>query len=41
VLTQAIIALEIKYINKDSFEHIEKERNAISGMLTRLINARS
>ena len=41
VLTQAIIALEIKYIDTNSFEHIEKERNAISGMLTRLINARS
>ena len=41
VLTQAIIALEIKYIDTKSFEHIEKERNAISGMLTRLINARS
>ena len=40
-LTQAIIALEIKYIDIKSFEHIEKERNTISGMLTRLINARS
>jgi four helix bundle protein len=41
VFTQAVIALEIKYIDKKSFEYIEKERNAISGMLTRLINARS
>jgi len=41
ILTQAIIALEIKYIDLESFEHIEKERNAISGMLTKLINARS
>ena len=41
VLTQAVIALEIGYIDKKSFEYIEKERNAISGMLTKLINARS
>ena len=41
VLTQAIIALEIEYIDNKSFEHIEKELNAISGMLARLINARS
>ncbi len=41
VLTQAIIALEIGYIDNKSFKHIEKERNAISGMLARLINARS
>ena len=41
VLTQAIIALEIGYISKESFEHIEKERSIISGMLTRLIKVRS
>ena len=41
VLTQAIIALEIGYIDKKSFEHIENERSAISGMLTRLIRVRS
>ena len=41
VLTQAIIALEIGYIDKIIFEHIQKERSAISGMLTRLIRARS
>ena len=41
VLTQAIIALEIGYIDIKSFEHIENERSAISGMLTRLISVRS
>lgn len=41
VLTQAIIALEIGYIEKKSFELIENERSAISGMLTRLISVRS
>jgi four helix bundle protein len=41
VLTQAIIALEIGYLNKKSYEYIEKERSTISGMLTRLIRARS
>ena len=41
VLTQAIIALEIKYITRDQFIHIETECQAISGMLTRLIQARS
>lgn len=41
VLTQAIIALEIGYIDQEKFKHIEKECKAISGMLTRLIQARS
>ena len=41
LLTQAIIALEIKYINNESFQHIEKECQAISSMLMRLIQARS
>jgi four helix bundle protein len=41
VLTQAIIALEIGYVNEKEFGHIESECKAISGMLTRLIGARS
>jgi four helix bundle protein len=41
VLTQAIIAFEIGYINKKEFVYIEGECKAISGMLTRLISARS
>ena len=41
VLTQAIIALEINYINEVSFSHIEKECQSISSMLTRLIQARA
>ena len=41
VLTQAIIAFEIGHLKRDSFEFIERERRAISGMLARLINARS
>jgi four helix bundle protein len=41
VLTQAIIALEIGYIGDENFKHIEKECESISGMLTRLIQARS
>jgi four helix bundle protein len=41
VLTQAIISLEINYIGKNDFDHIENECKAISGMLTRLIKARS
>jgi four helix bundle protein len=41
VLTQAIISLEISYIGKDIFDHIENECQAISGMLTRLIRVRS
>jgi four helix bundle protein len=41
LLTQAIIALEIDYIGEDEFNHIEAECQAISGMLTRLIEARS
>ena len=40
VLTQAIIALEIGYIDKENFKYIETECTAISGMLTRLIQAR-
>lgn len=41
VFTQALIAYEIGYIDKESFEFIEKERTAISSMLSRLIRARS
>ena len=41
LLTQSIIALEIDYIDAKSFAHIETECTAISGMLGRLINARS
>ena len=41
LLTQAIIALEIKYIGKKRFEHIQTECTAISGMLGRLIKVRS
>ncbi len=41
VLTQSIIAFEIGYLSKQNFDHIEKECKRISGMLTRLIQARS
>ena len=40
LLTQAIIAHEIGYLEKEPFEHIEDECEAISGMLARLIQAR-
>ena len=41
VLTQSIIAYEIGYLDKESFENIESECKAISGMLMRLIQSRS
>ena len=41
LLTQAIIASEIGYFDKERFQFIEKECKAISGMLTLLIAARS
>ena len=41
VLTQAIIAKEIGYIDNSRFEHIEEECMAIPGMLGRLISIRS
>ena len=41
LLTQAVIALEIEYIDVDSFKHIKTECRAISGMLGRLIKVRS
>jgi four helix bundle protein len=40
VLTQAVIAYEIGYITKEFFDRIQKECQAISGMLTKLIQAR-
>jgi four helix bundle protein len=41
VLTQAIIALETGYISNENYDHIAKECESISGMLTRLIQSRS
>ena len=41
VFTQALIAYEIGYLDSESFKFIEKERSAISSMLSRLIRARS
>ena len=41
VLTQAIISHEIGYINEDDYKYIEAECKAISGMIMRLIQARS
>jgi four helix bundle protein len=41
LLTQAVIALEIKYIDEEIFVHIKTECRAISGMLGRLIKVRS
>jgi four helix bundle protein len=41
VLTQATIAFEIGYLIREHFNHVEKECRIISGMLTRLIQARS
>ncbi|MFH1487357.1 MAG: four helix bundle protein [Pseudomonadota bacterium] len=41
LLTQAIIAHEIGYFKDQDFGHIEKQCRAISGMLTKLIHARS
>jgi four helix bundle protein len=41
LLTQSIIAFEIAHIDKKCFAHIETECKAISGMLGRLIKARS
>ena len=40
LLTQAIIAYEIGYLEKEPYDHIEDECLAISGMLTKLILAR-
>ena len=41
VFTQALIAHEIGYLDNETFKFIEKERTAISSMLSRLIRARS
>jgi four helix bundle protein len=41
VLTQAIIAYEIGYLQKDIFEEIELKCMEISGMLSKLISSRS
>lgn len=41
LLTQAIIAYEIGYLDFEKFQFVEKECKAISGMLTNLIAARS
>jgi four helix bundle protein len=41
LLTQAIITHEIGYLEKEHFDHIEDECEAISGMLARLIQARN
>ena len=41
ILTQAIIAYETGYLVDGDFKHIENECESISGMLTRLIQARS
>ncbi len=41
LFTQAIIAHEIEYVEKTHFDHVRDECQAISGMLTKLIQARS
>ncbi len=41
VLTQAIIAYEIEYIQKEVFKEIEQRCTEISSMLSKLISARS
>ena len=41
VLTQAIIAMEIGYLDSKTFERIKAECQSISAMLTRLIQART
>jgi len=40
VLTQAIIAFEVGYLTDEQVYHIKQECRAISGMLTKLIQAR-
>ena len=40
VMTQAIIAMEIEHIDLKTHDHISEECNAISSMLTKLIQAR-
>jgi four helix bundle protein len=41
VLTQAIIALEIGYLEREAFEGIEQSCQEVSKMLSRLISVRS
>jgi four helix bundle protein len=41
LLTQIIIAYEIRYLREEHFEHVKNECQAISRMLTGLIQARS
>jgi four helix bundle protein len=41
LMTQALIAFEIGYINLDDFNYLKNECQAISSMLTKLIQARS
>ena len=41
VLTQSIIAFEVGYIHKETFEAIEQRCTEISGMLSKLISVRS
>ena len=41
LFTQIIIAHEIGYLENQQFDHIKNECRTISGMLTRLIQARS
>jgi four helix bundle protein len=41
LLTQAMISFEIGYIDQETFSHIRNECQAISSMLTKLIQARS
>jgi len=41
LLTQALISFEIGYIKQDDFIYIKDECQAISSMLTKLIQARS
>jgi len=41
VLTQSVISLEIEYITREEYVHIEEECRAISAMLTKLTQARS
>ena len=40
VMTQAIIAMEIEHIDLKTYDHVSEECNAISSMLTKLIQAR-
>jgi four helix bundle protein len=41
VSAQAIIAYEINYLTEKQFDHFREECQAISGMLRKLIQARS